>query len=118
MILQTRLRTLLVAMVAGATLSVSVTALAADDDGVEFKKLMKKNDCFKCHAFDKTKKGPSYKKIAGKYKGKEAEGETKMYKNLTTGPKVKLEDGTEEEHKKIEASEAETKALIKWLLAQ
>lgn len=118
MIQKSRLGALLVALIAGAALSVPTAALAADEDGTEFKKLMKKNDCFKCHAFDKTKKGPSYKKIAGKYKGKEAEGETKMYKNLTTGPTVKLEDGTEEEHKKIEASEAETKALIKWLLTQ
>jgi len=32
--------------------------------------LAKKNDCFKCHAVDKTKKGPSLKKIAAKYKEK------------------------------------------------
>ena len=33
--------------------------------------LAKKNDCFKCHAIDKEKKGPSYKKIAAKYKGQD-----------------------------------------------
>jgi cytochrome c len=87
------------------------------DDGDEFKVLLKKNDCTKCHAIDKGKKGPSYKKVAAKYKGKEAEGETKMYKNITTGPKVKLEDGTEEEHKIIEAKDdAQIKALVKWIL--
>jgi cytochrome c len=91
---------------------------AADEDGGEFKALLKKNDCFKCHAIDKTKKGPSYKKIAAKYKGKEAEGEAKMYKNVTTNPKVKLEDGSEEEHKIIEAKDdAEIKRLIKWILS-
>ena len=56
--------------------------------------------------------------IAAKYKGKEAEGETKMMKNLTTGPKVKLEDGSEEEHKIIDAKDqAEAKNLIYWILS-
>ena len=86
-------------------------------DGDAAKALAKKNDCFKCHAIDKTKKGPSYKKIAAKYKGKEAEGETKMTKNMTESPKVKLEDGSEEEHKKIEATPAEIKNLIAWILS-
>ena len=56
----------------------SVPAYAADDDDSgEFKAILKKNDCFKCHAIAKTKKGPSLKKIAAKYreKGKEAEAE-------------------------------------------
>ncbi len=55
--------------------------------------LAKKNDCFKCHAVDKTKKGPSMKKIAAKYKGK-ADGLEKGIKNITTVHTVKLEDGT------------------------
>ena len=96
----------------------SVTAIAAGDEDVEFKKVLKQNDCFKCHAIDKTKKGPSYKKIAAKYKGKEAEGEEKMLKNITTGPKVKLEDGTEEEHKIIDITDqAELKKLVRWILS-
>lgn len=107
------------------TLLLSSTALltfatgAAAVDAEAAKALAKKNDCFKCHAIDKTKKGPSYQKIASKYKGKEAEGEQKMYKNITTGPKVKLEDGTEEDHKIIETKDqAEIKNLLQWILAQ
>lgn len=97
---------------------VSAPAIAAGDDDVEFKKVLKQNDCFKCHAIDKTKKGPSYKKIAAKYKGKEAEGEEKMIKNITTGPKVKLEDGTEEEHKIIDITDQnELKKLVRWILS-
>jgi cytochrome c len=91
---------------------------AADFDAEAAKKLAKENDCFKCHAIDKTKKGPSYQKIAKKYKGKTAEGEAKMIKNITTGPKVKLEDGTEEEHKIIDTKdEAEMKNLVRWILS-
>ncbi|KYC29031.1 Cytochrome c, class I [Sterolibacterium denitrificans] len=79
--------------------------------------LAKKNDCFKCHAVDKTKKGPSYKKIAAKYKGR-ADAEEKIVLNITTGPKVKLEDGSEEDHKIIETKDkAEMKNLIDWILS-
>lgn len=80
--------------------------------------LAKKNDCFKCHAVDKTKKGPSLKKIAAKYKGK-LEGQEKAIKNMTTAPKVKLEDGTEEEHKIIDTKDpAQLKNLADWILSQ
>jgi cytochrome c len=100
-----------------ALLAFSTAATAAVDEDAA-KALAKKNDCFKCHAIDKTKKGPSYKKIAAKYKGKEAEGEQKMIKNMTTGPKVKLEDGSEEDHKIIETKDqAEIKNLIYWILS-
>ncbi len=94
----------------------SMPALAVDEDAA--KALAKKNDCFKCHAVDKTKKGPAYKKIAAKYKGKEAEGETKIIQNITTGPKVKLEDGSEEDHKIIDTKDpAALKNLAQWILS-
>lgn len=90
---------------------------SADVDAVAAKALAKRNDCFKCHAIDKTKKGPSYKKIAAKYKGK-PDGEAKLIKNFTTGPKVKLEDGTEEDHKIIDSKDInEQKNLANWILS-
>jgi cytochrome c len=90
-------------------------AAAIDKDAAQA--LAKKNDCFKCHAVDKTKKGPSYKKVALKYKGK-AEGEEALIKNITTGPKVKLEDGTEENHKIIDTKDqSEIKNLVAWILS-
>lgn len=109
-----------------ATLSVALglamaglsTGASAQVDAQAAQALAKQNDCMKCHALDKTKKGPSYKKIAAKYKGKEAEGETKMFKHMTTGPKVKLEDGSEENHKMIETKdEKEIKNLVRWILS-
>ena len=88
---------------------------AADADAAQA--FAKKNDCFKCHAIDKTKKGPSYKKIAAKEKDKPGI-EEKLFKHLTTGPKVKLEDGTEEDHKQLDAKDAkEIKNLISWILS-
>ena len=41
-----------------AIFMISSAAVAAVDEGAA-RALAKKNDCFKCHAVDKTKKGPS-----------------------------------------------------------
>jgi len=107
------------AILCGATLAlVALTPAHAAVDADAAQVLAKKNDCFKCHAVDKTKKGPSLKKIAAKYKGK-PDGQEKPSKNMTTGPKVKLEDGTEEEHKIIDTKDqAQLKNLADWILSQ
>jgi cytochrome c len=104
-------------LITAAVLSAMATpSLAFDEDAA--KSLFKKNDCTKCHAPAKSKKGPSLKKIAEELKGK-PDAEEKMIKHMTTGPKVKLEDGTEEEHKVIETKDkAELKNLVQWILAQ
>lgn len=87
-------------------------------DANDAQALMKNNKCTKCHAADKDRSGPSLKKIAAKYKGK-ADGEEKIIKNLTTSPKVKLDDGTEEEHKAIKVKDdAQMKNLVQWILSQ
>ena len=108
--------TIVGALLATAAFAVATPTHAFDEDAA--KALFKKNDCTKCHAPAKSKKGPSLKKIAEENKGK-ADAEAKMLKHMTTGPKVKLEDGTEEEHKMIETKDkAEIKNLIQWMLAQ
>ena len=89
---------------------------AAEMDEESAKALLKKNDCFKCHAMDKKKDGTPYKEVAKKYKGK-ADAEAKLFKHLTTGPKVKIDD-KEEEHKIIKSkNDDETRALIRWILS-
>jgi len=100
-----------------AALIISSQTIAAGVDAEAAKALAKENDCFKCHAIDKTKKGPSYKKIAAKYKGK-PDGESKLITNFTTSPKVKLEDGTEEEHKVLNTKDMnKMKNLANWILS-
>lgn len=105
---------LFVALSSAALLSAPAFALDVD----AAKALAKKNDCLKCHAPDKTKKGPSMKKIAEKYAGK-PDGQEKIIKNMTTaGNKVKLEDGTEEEHKVIDTKDqAAIKNMAEWYLS-
>jgi cytochrome c len=108
--------TLLGILIATAAMAIAAPSLGADEDSA--KALFKKNDCTKCHAPAKAKKGPSLKKIAEENKGK-ADAEEKLIKHMTTSPKVKLEDGTEEEHKVIETKDkAELKNLVQWILAQ
>jgi cytochrome c len=111
-----RLHSLVMALGTAGLLALAPAAHAVDADAAQA--LAKKNDCFKCHAVDKDKKGPSYKKIAAKYKGK-ADAEEKIIKNVTTGPKVKLDDGTEEDHKVINTKDpAALKNLSDWILSQ
>ena len=96
----------------------TVSAARAAVDEAAAKALAKRNDCFKCHAVDKTKKGPSYKKIAAKYKGK-PDGQDKAIKNMTVASKVKLEDGTEEDHKIIDTKDPkELKNIADWILSR
>ncbi len=103
-------------LVLSSSLLVFAAPAAQAADGAAAQAWAKDSECFKCHTLDKTKKGPPWKKIAAKYKGK-ADAEAKLRKHMTTGPKVKLEDGTEEEHKIVEASdEAQMKNFISWLM--
>ncbi len=97
-------------------LATSAPAHAAIDVDAA-KALFKENDCGKCHSPDKTKKGPSLKKISTKYKGK-PDGQEKAIKNMTAGQKVKLEDGTEEDHKVINTKDPTAlKNLADWMLS-
>jgi cytochrome c len=106
----------LLALVA-ATSSWGLPATAAPDADAAMK-LSKDSGCTKCHAIDKTKKGPSFQKTAAKYKGK-SDAEAKLVDFITKSPKVKLEDGTEEEHKAVDTKDgAQVKNLAQWILAQ
>jgi len=87
-------------------------------DAAQAEALLKSNKCSKCHDVAKSKSGPAFQKVAAKYKGKADAADT-LVKFLTTGPKIKNEDGTEEEHKVIKAKDAaEVKNLVEWVLAQ
>jgi cytochrome c len=113
-------RSMFAVTAAGAlALKFSTSTLAAAVDAAAAKDLAQDNDCFKCHAVDKAKKGPSFKKTAAKYKGKEEEGMKGIIKQITTGPKIKMDDGTEKEHKIIDTKDqGQISNLAHWILAQ
>ncbi len=101
-------------LVACGLMTTSVAFAAVDADAAQA--LLKKSDCFKCHAVDKKKDGPPYKEVAKKYKGK-ADAEEKLIKHITTGPMVEM-DGKKEEHKKIKSTDAaELKNVVQWILS-
>ncbi|MEO8103822.1 MAG: c-type cytochrome [Betaproteobacteria bacterium] len=106
----------LVFAAAGAVLCAAPVSAAVDADAAQA--LAKKSGCMKCHAVDKSKKGPSFQKTSAKWKGK-ADAEAKLTDNITKAPKVKFEDGTQEEHKVVESKDPkEIKNLVQWILAQ
>ena len=79
--------------------------------------LAKKNDCFKCHAIDKTKKGPAYSRIAARLKTK-PDGVETIVEHVTSGHMVQLSDGTDEKHKIIDTRDpAELRNLALWILS-
>ena len=110
-----KVTSLLAAAAAMFAFSLSAAAAADADAAV---KMTKENGCTKCHSVDKAKKGPAYQKIAAKYKGK-ADGEAKLMDFVTKSPKVKMDDGSEEEHKAVDSKDtAQVKNMVQWILAQ
>jgi len=105
-----------------AALSIAVAAMLASGgafaaDAAAAQALARQNNCFKCHAVDKKKEGPAWKEVAAKLKS-DNDAEAKLIKHLTTGPKVKFEDGHEEDHPIIKAkSPDDTKNLVQWILS-
>ena len=98
-----------------ASLIFSPLASAADAAAAEA--MAKKEGCLKCHAVDKKKEAASLKEIGKKFAGKPG-AEAKILHQITSGEKVKLDDGTEEEHKIIKTKDkAEINNMIAWILS-
>ena len=74
----------------------SAPALALDVDAA--KGLSEQNNCMQCHGLRKDKDGPAFLKTADKYRGK-ANAVDEVIKHITSGKKIKLADGTQEDHK-------------------
>jgi cytochrome c len=113
------LKKLSIAAVSAAVMVLSAPAHAVDADAAMA--LARQNNCLKCHGVDKDKDGPSYKKVAEKYRGK-PDAEAKLINHVTSGEKAKFPDGHEEEHKIVKTSPpkdtAQIKNLVQWILAQ
>jgi cytochrome c len=116
-------RYMLTTAVVGATAFSFVPAYAVDAEAANA--LAKKNNCFKCHAIEDVKgkemDGPSFKKVAEKFRGKPG-AENRLIEHITTGEKAKYADGHEEEHKIIKTSPSkdmeQIKNIVQWILSQ
>lgn len=101
--------------IAGALLLTSGAYAAVDVESA--KALARQNNCFKCHSVDKEKDGPTFTKIAAKYRGK-AGAEERLVTHITSGEKAKFPDGHEEEHKIIKTKDmTEIRNLVNWVLS-
>jgi cytochrome c len=118
--MKTQIRSVMWTALAGAAFALLAPAAYAVDADAALA-LARQNNCLKCHAIDKDKDGPSYKKVAAKYKGK-PDAEAKLINHITSGEKAKFPDGHEEEHKIVKTSPpkdmAQVKNLVQWVLAQ
>jgi cytochrome c len=117
-VLENRMKSLYPLAGLAAAFALVSSPVAAAPDEAAAQKLAKASGCTKCHSVDKTKKGPPYKKTAEKMRGK-PDAEAKVYEQITTPQKVKLEDGSEDDHGAVKSKdEAEIKNLVQWILAQ
>jgi len=99
---------------AAGLMAASFANAAVDADAAQA--LLKKSDCFKCHAIDKKKDGPSYKETSKKYHGK-ADAEDKLTKHITLEPTIEI-DGKKEKHKAIKSTDAaEIKNVVQWIMS-
>jgi cytochrome c len=87
---------LISAFIAAAVLSSGMARASAD---------LANANCGKCHEMDKKKKGPAYKAMAAKYKGKEAEA-------------IKAITDPKGDHPEVKAKPDEIAAVVKWVLQQ
>ncbi len=94
-----------------------LTTAWAQVDADAAEALAKKNACFKCHANDKAKIGPPYKRIAARLKTK-PDGVETIIEHITTGPLIELPDGSHEKHKIIDTRDPkELNNLARWILS-
>ena len=111
------MNTRLLLSAAGLTAALAVSPLASAADAAAAEALAKKEGCLKCHAVDKKKEAVSLKEVAKKYAGK-PDAEARILNQITAGVKVKLEDGTEEEHKTVKTKDqAAVSNMIQWILS-
>jgi cytochrome c len=110
-----RTRFLIAASLALTTLGAAGAAQAVNADGAQM--LARQSGCFKCHAVDKKKDAPAYRDVAAKYTGSK-DAEAKLTHHITSGERVKFEDGHEEDHKVVKSKDpAEIKNLVDWILS-
>ena len=93
------MKSLMFAVLAAVGLSAAGVAQASAD-------LAQKSGCMTCHSVDTKKMGPAFKDVAKKYKGN-ATAEADLVTKLKSG----------KGHPAVKASEDDTKALVKWVLA-
>ena len=92
--------------------ALAFTALGGIAHAATGEEIIAAQKCNKCHTAKTTKKAPSYADVAAKYKGN-ASAAAILFKGLKTGGKM----GDEDDHKKLEVSDDEIRAVVATVLA-
>lgn len=90
----------------------ALAALSSSSWAASGEEIIAAQKCNKCHTATTTKKGPSYASVAAKYKGK-PEAAAMLFKGLKAGGKM----GEEDDHRKLEISDDDIKAVVAAVLA-
>jgi cytochrome c len=92
---------------------------AADAEAAQA--LMRQNNCTKCHAVDKDKDGPSFRRTARGLQNK-PDAEQILVRHLTSGDIAVFPDGREEAHRIVKTNPPNDRAqvlnLVRWILEQ
>ena len=97
-------------------LTFSESASAQDDTAV--RSLLKSSNCLKCHAENRSREGPSFQKIAEKYRAK-ADAEARLTRYVSTVVRIRDRDGIEDDHEPLKTSDpAEIRAVVRWILSR
>ena len=92
-------------------------ALAAEVDEAAATALARSSGCLKCHSTTRDKEGPSYKKVAEKYKG-QADAQQKLVAFVSKESKIKV-NGKEETHKALDSkNESDIRNVVGWILTR
>jgi cytochrome c len=112
----TSLRLQLSTLIGAAVALASTSAVNAADEAAA-RTLARQSNCFKCHSVDKKKDGPAWRDVAAKYRDK-PDAEATLTHHITSGEKVKFEDGHEEDHTIVKSKDPqEIKNLVDWILS-
>jgi cytochrome c len=116
MITAKRLRLVLPSLIGAAIALAGTSAVNAADEQAA-RALARQSNCFKCHSVDKKKDGPAWRDVAAKYRDK-PDAEATLTNHITSGEKVKFEDGHEEDHTIVKSKDPqEIKNLVDWILS-
>jgi cytochrome c len=111
-----RARDTLAIVASAVLLSFSASAFAQDDTAV--RSLLKKSNCMKCHAETRSREGPSFQRIAEKYRGK-SDAEALLTRYVSTVVRIRDRDGIEDDHEPLKTNDpAEIRAVVRWILAR
>ena len=101
----------------GAAVALASASTAGAADETAARALARQSNCFKCHSVEKKKDGPAWRDVAAKYRDK-PDAEATLTRHVTSGEKVKFDDGHEEDHAIVKSKDQqEIKNLVDWILA-